>query len=205
MKIQRLLIAIPTVDYIHFRFVESLSKLQKHLGALDIDYDAAFQSGTLVHLNRDALARKAWLNGYSHALWLDADMVFEPAAFDALVEADRDICCGVFRGRHDGELKLAMYSSFKPPVRMEALPDTNEPFEIAGCGFAFVLMRWEVLEDVLKNNDASGFRPTASLSEDLAFCDRAAKRGWEIYCQPKAHVGHIGQIVIGADKSLTPV
>lgn len=45
----KLLIAIPTYDYMHFQFVECLTKLIRRLDEDGIDYEVDFQGGTLVY------------------------------------------------------------------------------------------------------------------------------------------------------------
>ena len=44
----RLLIALPTTDYVHADFVKSLARLQCELGRRRVDYNVEIQSGTLV-------------------------------------------------------------------------------------------------------------------------------------------------------------
>ena len=55
----RLLIAIPTYDYMHYQFVECLTKLIRKLDEDEIDYQLAYQGGTLVYVGRDKLAKRA--------------------------------------------------------------------------------------------------------------------------------------------------
>ena len=55
----KLLIAIPTYDYMHFLFVECLTKLIRRLDSEGVDYDVIYQGGTLVYVGRDRLARIA--------------------------------------------------------------------------------------------------------------------------------------------------
>ena len=42
----KLLIALPTTDYMHYQFVQCLTKLIKRLDADEIDYDIGFQGNT---------------------------------------------------------------------------------------------------------------------------------------------------------------
>ena len=71
----KLLIAIPTNDYMHYQFCECLTKLVRRLDEDEIDYDIAFQGATLVYVGRDKLAQKAMDECYTHVLWLDSDMI----------------------------------------------------------------------------------------------------------------------------------
>ena len=97
----KLLIAIPTNDQMPFQFVESLTKLIRRLDADGIDYDVAFQGGTLVHVGRDKLALKAITGGYSHILWLDSDMVFTEDLLSDLMDARKDFVTGIAHARRE--------------------------------------------------------------------------------------------------------
>ena len=74
----RLLVAVPTVDYVPADFVKSLSQLCLRLGRERIPADVQIIGGTLVYIARNRLARKAIDRGYTHVLWLDSDMSFSP-------------------------------------------------------------------------------------------------------------------------------
>ena len=50
----KLLIAIPTYDYMHFQFVECLTKLIRRLDEDGIDFEVVYQGGTLVYVGRDS-------------------------------------------------------------------------------------------------------------------------------------------------------
>ena len=72
----RLLIAVPSTDYMHAEFVRSLMKLTGHLQREGIRHETEIIAGTLVYLARDKLACTAINDGYTHMLFLDSDMVF---------------------------------------------------------------------------------------------------------------------------------
>ena len=87
----RLLIAIPTNDYVHADFVVSLSKLQSELSRRRVAYDVEIIAGTLVYYARNRLANKAINEHYTHVLWLDSDMVFNEQVVDDLMEVGKDM------------------------------------------------------------------------------------------------------------------
>ena len=51
---------------------------------MNVQYHVEIMTGTLVYVARDSLAKKAIRDGYTHTLWLDSDMVFEPDLMQAL-------------------------------------------------------------------------------------------------------------------------
>lgn len=195
----KLLIAIPSVDYVHFKFSESLSKLMQWLTDNGVNYRVEFRGGTLLYMSRDYFVDLAykWSKGFTHVLWLDSDMVFEPDIFERLYNDDKDMVCGLFRGRH-GKKNLCIFKQLLPANRFE-IEDVNEfkgqIFEVAGCGFGCVLTTVKLLEAVATEYGSS-FMPTKQMGEDVAFCDRVGKLGYKIFCDPMVHVGHISQSII---------
>jgi simple sugar transport system permease protein len=95
----RLLIAIPTTDYIPADFVKSLAKLQQELGRRGVAYDVEIQSGTLVYIVRNRLANKAINEHYSRVLWIDSDMVFNEKVYEDLADVGKEMVCGAFVSR----------------------------------------------------------------------------------------------------------
>lgn len=192
----KLLIAIPTLDYIHTEFVKSLLALQRQIRC---DYEVCIISGTLVYRARDALAKKAIEEDFTHVLWLDSDMVFQETLLEDLMWPEKEFVSGVYQARRkgydscmfdvldwiDGELKTVSHVQDYPA----------DTFEIAGCGFGCVLMETKILKNVLERYGTC-FTPLHNVGEDVAFCVRAREIGYKIYCEPSAVCGHIGHITI---------
>ena len=53
-----------------------------------------------------------------------------------------------------------------------------------------------MLKDVLERHDGRCFIQDDKLGEDLAFCLRANRCGYQIWCDPTVRIGHVGHIVI---------
>ena len=191
--IRKLLIAIPCYDSCRPEFVASLTALMKRLHLDGIPFDVMIKPGTLVYMARDALARHAVNNEFTHVLWLDCDMVFGDGIVEDLLMCGKDMVCGNFISRHNPYLPT-IFSSLEPVERITEIPD--DTFRIYACGFACVLMTTEILKTVMLNCNGKCFLPTAKLSEDLAFCQRANGQGFEIWCEPTARVGHVGPVTI---------
>ena len=69
------------------------------------------------------------------------------------------------------------------------MPD--DLFEIGGCGFGGVLMKTDVLMDVMGKFKRI-FDPLDGLGEDLSFCWRARQCGYKLYCDASLEMGHVG-------------
>lgn len=188
----KLLIAIPTTDFMHADFVNSLIKLTAHLQREGIAHHVELVAGTLVYLARNKLACKAINEGFTHVLWLDSDMVFNETIVEDLAFCRKEFVCGVFHSRRP-PYNSCIFKSIKPAERVKDFG--LEPFQVVGCGMACVLVNTDILRQV-QNHYGNCFTPTDDYGEDLAFCWRAKSMGTEIWCEPTARVGHIAHVPI---------
>ena len=192
----RLLIAVPTTDYVHADFVKSLARLQCELGRRRVDYNVEIQSGTLVYFARNRLANKAINENYTHVLWLDSDMVFDEQIVDDLMEVGKEMVCGAFVSRRP-PYGPCIYTSIEKNNVKQVKDFGLRPFRVAGCGFAAVLTTVELLQAV-NQKYGTCFQPTDYYGEDLAFCWRVNQLGREIWCEPTVRAGHIAHVPVYA-------
>lgn len=188
----KLLVAIPTNDYMHYEFATCLIKLVEKLKESGIDYEIAIQGGTLVYVARDKLAFKAIDDGFSHVLWLDADMIFNEDVLDDLLFAGKSFVSAIYHGRRAPHLSCVFDQIYPDIVRYVDYPSNT--FKIAGCGFGCVLVAVDILKAV-RLKYGTCFFPTRELGEDLAFCQRVSECGYEMFAEP-IKLGHIGHIKI---------
>lgn len=192
----RLLIAIPTTDYVPADFVKSLAKLQQELGRRGVAYDVEVQSGTLVYIARNRLANKAINENYSHVLWIDSDMVFGEKVLEDLMDVGKEMVCGAFVSRRP-PYGPCIYSSIEENAIEKVKEFGTRPFMVDGCGFAMVLTSVELLQAVTQKFGTC-FQPTPYYGEDLAFCWRVKQLGREIWCEPTVRPGHIAHVPVYA-------
>ena len=197
----KLLVAVPTTDYVHAEFMNSLTGLETKLARDGVDFDEKIVGGTLVYIARNKLAARAIEGGYTHVIWLDSDMVFKPDIVDDLMFCGKEMVCGAFVSRRP-PYGPCVYTSIEDPANMIQVTNFGtEPFRVDGCGFATVLTSVELLRDVEEKFGAC-FRPTEKYGEDLAFCDRVKQLGREIWCEPTVRPGHIAHIPVFAGEHL---
>lgn len=190
----KLLIAIPTRDTMPYQFVQSLTDLIRKLNEDEIDYEVAILNTTLVYIGRDKLAQKAMNEGFSHVLWLDSDMVFNEDLLDDLMFCGKPFVTGLAVGRRPPHFSC-VFREVLPKVDRYTYKDIpKQPFRIGACGFACVLIETRVLEAVWKECGTCFF-PTRELGEDVAFCYKATRLGFEIWAEPTVQLGHIGSKV----------
>lgn len=190
----RLMIAVPTNDYVHADFMKSLVNLTAELNRQRIAYKVEIVAGTLVYIARNKLACKAVNEGFTHVLWLDSDMVFHEKIVEDLTDNGKEMICGAFVSRRP-PYGACIYSSIERN-KIEKVKDFGlTPFRVDGCGFACVLTTVELLQAVLQKYGTT-FQPTDYYGEDLAFCWRVKSIGREIWCDPTVRVGHIAHVPV---------
>ena len=193
----KLLVGIPSYDYMHAEFVKCMKDLVIRLGHDKVNFDVIINNGTLVYIARDKIAHKAINEGYDYVLWLDADMIFRPSVFEELMDCGKDFITGIAHSRRPPYMSCVFKNldDLNHMQRFDYDEYPVEPFEIAGCGFACVLIKTEVLKAV---NDyfKTCFLPEAEWGEDLTFCRRARKLGYQIWADPLVQLGHIGHDII---------
>ena len=197
----KLLVAVPTTDFVHGEFMKCLVDLSIKLQKDGVDFQVKPLGGTLVYVARARLAHYAMNEGFTHVLWLDSDMTFGPDIVDDLLFCGKDMVCGAFVMRRP-QWGPCVYTSINEDGSLEKVREFGtEPFRVAGCGFAAVLTKVDLLKAVY-NVFGTTFKPMDHLAEDLAFCWRVNEIGGEIWCEPTVRPGHIAHIPVYAGDDL---
>ncbi len=191
------MIAIPCMDMMHTRFVQSLIGMRV---SGEIQYN--FGMSSLVYDSRNKLSSMAIEGGFDRVLWLDSDMVFAPDLFERLNHqmdmGRRFITALCVKRKHP--VQATIYKSVmmteENGIRVpKAYTYTDYPkdslFEVAASGFGCVMTDVQLLQDI---TDKFGlpFSPVLGFGEDLSFCQRAREIGAALYCDSSIKVGHIG-------------
>lgn len=196
----KILVAVPCMDQVPARFAHCLSTL-KRVGETSV----AFQIGSLVYTSRNTLGMRALQDGADYVMWFDSDMIFEPDIIEKMLKhlenSGVDMVTGVYFRRvppftpvlfDELEVREDGYGCHWTEFQGE-LPD--HLFEVGGCGFGCVLMRADVLINVIAKFDCM-FDPIKGMGEDISFCWRARQCGFKIYCDPTIQCGHVGTTII---------
>lgn len=196
-----ILVAVPSMDSVPAHFAQSLAMLKK-VGNVAV----AFKVGSLVYTSRNELAQHAIKMEADYVLWLDSDMKFEPDLLEKMMATMDHFKVDVLSGLYFK--RVPPYT----PVAFDKLELEDDGrcshhyldhvpggvMQIAGCGFGCVLMKIEVLLDVIAEfRDV--FSPFAGVGEDLSFCIRARKCGHSIWLDPSIELGHCGHTIITRD------
>lgn len=196
------LIAIPCMDQVAAPFAQSLAMLKK-VG----DCAIMMVVSSLVYDSRNKLVHSALEMEADRILWLDSDMVFQPNLLEvlskAMEEEKADIVSGLFFRRTNPytpviykEISVNEDGKTVHTEEFDKIPEGR--FKIAGGGMAAVLMKTDFLVEMLFENE-TWFSPTLNAGEDISFYLRAKELGAKVICEPKAHVGHVGTLIVTRD------
>ena len=192
-----ILIAVPSMEFVPATFCQSLAMLEK-VGNCAV----AFQVGSLVYDSRNALGKKAIEMGADYVMWFDSDMMFEPdimvRMLEEMEENDIDILSGVYYRRSHPYTpvlfdKLEIVDGQPITTEFDELPEGL--FEVGGCGFGCVLMKTDVLFEVMSKY-LDLFSPLGKCGEDLSFCIRARECGFKVYADTKYNLGHHSHTIV---------
>ena len=165
---------------------------------------AWFSEAPRVDMLRNRAAHQAVADGFTHLIFLDADMVWPATALhDLLAHHDRGIVAGAYF------LKQPPYgpAHLKDPVeekdgvswykRADEFGSELVPVSVVGMGCTIIPT--QVFKDIPGNNwfhydrDKDGW---PVVSEDVPFCQDAEKAGYKIFMDPTIKCGHVGIQVI---------
>ena len=192
------MVAVPCMDMVQTEFCRCLVNM-KHVG----DVQFSFLTSSLIYKSRTELGQMALQEHADYVLWLDSDVVFPPTLLVDLIQdmEGRDMITGIYHMRG---------APFHPVIwkklRQGLTIDENEDeayltyprdglFKVEGCGFGTVMMKAEVLKNVI-NKYHELFAPIPGYGEDLSFCLRARGCGYDIWCDPKIQIGHKAATIV---------
>lgn len=187
----KILICVPSMDYVAAGFAQSLAMLQKGGNETAI----MFQVGSLVYEARNKLAKKAIELETDYTMWFDSDMVFEPDTMVRLLEHNKPFISGAYFRRSPPYSLVAFEEVDAENRKWKDLALPSEVTKCGGVGFGCVLVKTEVLFNVAAKY-GEWFEPMNNFGEDLSFCYRARQCGYDLYIDPSITCGHIGHITI---------
>lgn len=177
-----ILVGIPCSDTVKTRFAYSLFNLKG-------DYHISMQIGCDVAHNRNKIVTQLLDKDYTHVLFVDSDMQFEPDTLQRMLEHDKDIL-GLAANRR----KLPLESVVKPLDGDITKPLPKELFEAESCGTGMMLIKSGVFEYLPApwfefTYDEKGER----VGEDVEFCRKARMAGYDIHVDPTIPIKHLGE------------
>lgn len=199
----KLSIAIPTSGMVPMAFAYSLAAL---IGTLqskglpscpeytDISIDLDVLQSSIIHANRESLVERAIKNDFTHLLFLDDDMQFDPNIVDLLASRRKDVVVTNYMIKRDDKVDFVAVDllGHRVPTKKES----SGLCKVSYSGFGVSLFNL----DVFKNTPKPWFLPEYDIkdgysSEDNACLSRISRAGFPVFLDQDASklVSHCGQ------------
>lgn len=186
----------------------SLLALRRHLYKHQIPHNISTTECSVISASRNEITMRL-LNqtDADYLMWIDSDIQFPPYGVWRLLIRDVDIVGGVYYHKNaKADPTVMRFNEEGLFTTLYEFP-TDRPFEVDGIGTGFLLIKRQVLErftpDVVKDIGTPfgiGSGPTGrEEGEDLSFCRRARKLGYQIWADPTIPLYHIGKIPYGRE------
>lgn len=147
----------------HIRFAQGVAKLQSVLASQGIDNQWQTLGATYVQVGRDILVNSFLKTDFTHLLFIDSDIVFNPMDALKLLEKDKDVVAGSYPVKDlywDGIKAIAPHVTTQmlehcacksmifrlPGEEKKPISNPQEPLEVTGAATGFMLIKREVFE-----------------------------------------------------------
>lgn len=190
-------------------FCRSVMKLKEELTKLGVAHDFLFGTNeSLVHRGRNEMTATFMGTDFSHMMWIDADIEFEPESVAQLWNMHVDIAVGVYAMKKKGE---DWFAAWKNGNLIKDLDQFKKPIEVDYAGTGFMLIDRRVL-DALRETEPNYEGPNGRVtvyyqtpvhndgfeSEDYHFCRIAKEARFKVMMDPSIRLKHWGQFAYGA-------
>jgi hypothetical protein len=139
---------------------------------------------------------------YDKILWIDSDINWKYEDVKKLYESDKDIVTGAYM-LATGEV-MAYKEILRAPYSYEEIKNKTELEKIEACGFGFICVKqgvfeklsrpwFQSIEKTIKVQDEGEKEKDFTFSiigEDIAWCERVGRLGFEIWLDPSVKVTH---------------
>lgn len=192
-KQQIVMIGIPCMDSVKTRTMMSLFSAS---AVLKLPAKLHLQMNCYVHDAREKIAQEAIRTGMSHVMFIDQDMEFPPESIDKLIEQDKDIIGGLYYRRQAPHLPTINDLVDGKIVVPRKFP-LDKTFKMWSVATGFMLVKTEVFKKIEPPWFSFGTYKGQKMGEDVYFCWKANKKGFEVWCDPTIKLGHVGEYSFG--------
>lgn len=188
----KILIGIPCIDKAPIEFTECLVNMR-----LDVPHEYAFRKGALVFEARDSIVRQAINEGFTHVMFIDSDIMFEPDDVQRLVNQKVNIIGGLYYSKNAALNPMCWtLESVNGRLRGDYFTPPRRYMPVDALGMGFTLIKTKVFEQIAVDH-GKVFYPDYMAGEDIAFCHRAKLSGYDIICDSGLNLKHIGAYAYG--------
>jgi len=205
--------AMPCYDSVKVNSMISVIKLVQQLSKSGIECGINTYKSPLIHQARNYLTSVFLTTEYTHMLFIDSDVEFEPEAVLRMLVAKKDVICTPYRIKAEALTEQIYTVSFKDRKSILILPGGLVEIEAGPTGL--MLIDREVFKKIIKNrgdlklkNKAIAepgkshefyynffnfdFKDGYSVGEDISFCRLAAANGFKLFANIQSPTVHHG-------------
>ena len=210
-------IAMPCYDSVKINTMLSIFQLIQHLGTSKVEVGINTMKSPLIHQARNYLTSVFLTTEYTHMLFIDSDVEFQPEAGLRMLVADKDIITTPYRAKNPNLNTHTYTVKFSDPKVVPILPGGLVEIEAGPTGLMLIHRR--VFEKIIKNrpdlkikNRANqalketekshsyyynffdfAFEDGYTWGEDVSFCKLARKEGFKLYANTESLTAHRGE------------
>ena len=185
------LIAIPTSRDIEIQCAASIIGMERE-GRIGVFCPQSYS----IDASRNLIVEHALEIGYDYIMWIDSDMILPKNTLTTLMSHDKDVVSGVYAYKLIGA-ENAVAKRFKDKAKdiyedipLKEITESKRLIEVDGVGFGCVLTKVDVFRHIKK----PWFRYTPNMGEDIYFCRKAQKAGYQVYLDTSILCGHVGSV-----------
>jgi GT2 family glycosyltransferase len=185
------LIAIPTSRDIEIQCAASIIGMERE-GRIGVFCPQSYS----IDASRNLIVEHALEIGYDYIMWIDSDMILPKNTLTTLMSHDKDVVSGVYAYKLIGA-ENAVTKRFKDKAKdiyedipLKEITESKRLIEVDGVGFGCVLTKVDVFRHIKK----PWFRYTPNMGEDIYFCRKAQKAGYQVYLDTSILCGHVGSV-----------
>ena len=205
--------AMPCYHSVKVNSMLSVIKLVHQLAKSGIECGINTYKSPLIHQARNYLTSVFLTTEYTHLLFIDSDVEFEPEAVLRMLVAKKDIICTPYRIKAEAITKQLYTIEFKDPKAITILPGGLVEIEAGPTGL--MLIDRGVFERIIKNHPelklknraiyAPGeshehyynffsfdFKDGYSIGEDISFCRLAKANDFKLFANIESPTVHHG-------------
>lgn len=184
----KIAIGLPNRGYIHEQTALSLMEMTE----LPYKFVPFFTRGCFISAQREFIAQIAIKAQFTYLLFIDSDIKFPPETIDKLIQHDKDIIGAMYHYRYLPKKPIVKFLKNERLVDEGEVP--NKVFKVGALGMGCMLIKTSVFHKMKKPYFTVLFDNNGQVhsSEDINFCVKARKAGFDIWCDPVLEIKHIG-------------
>ena len=210
------MIAMPCYDSVKVSTMISLIKLVQQLGKSGIQVSINTMKSPLIHQARNYLTSVFLTTDFTHLLFVDSDVEFEPEAVLRMLVAKKDVICTPYRVK-SLDVNQKMYTV---ELKKDAPLEPGDLIEITAGPTGIMLIHRDVFKKIIEkfpelkiknsvfpqpgpdheyyyNFFEFTFNEGYAAGEDVSFCKLVQKTGFKLYANTASFTKHHGSYAWG--------